>query len=60
VILYIDIESIPIEVPEGADEETIKKLSLSACTARVREDRRRDVETVRKIYQRIASNEGQQ
>jgi len=33
--LYVEIETVPIEVPEGTDAESIKKLSLSACTARV-------------------------
>jgi|SRR4030095_1845816 hypothetical protein len=32
--LYLDIETVPIEVPEGAAAESIKRLSLSACTAR--------------------------
>ena len=33
--LFMDIETTPVEVPQGADAEAIKKLSLSACTAHV-------------------------
>ena len=35
MILFLDIETVPLEIPEDADAESIKKLSLSALTARV-------------------------